>query len=234
MGFGNPPGDPPHATRHPSPVTRHPSHPFAALLLNPDTVVKPGALRALVDFLRTTPRAGVAGANLVNPDGSHQECAFEFPGVWQPAGWWQRLSKSRLNGRYPRRVFERDEPFPIGHPLGAAFVARGEAVSQVGLLDEGYRMYCEEIDWAWRMQRTGWQAYCVPRAEVIHYGGQSARQARDEAFVNLWRSRKRLYERHHGRLTAAVVGGLVRLAMSRRARFGASPGPYLEVARLWR
>jgi GT2 family glycosyltransferase len=204
-------------------------------------VIRPGTLRALVDFLRSTPRAGVAGANLVNPDGSPQECAFEFPGLWQaaldlfpPSGPWQRLSKSRLNGRYPRRLFERGEPFRIGHPLGAACLARGEAVSQVGLLDEGYHMYCEEIDWAWRMRRAGWLAYCVPTAEVIHYGGQSARQARDEAFVNLWRSRKRLYERHHGRLTAAIVGGLVRLAMSRRARFGASPEPYLEVARLWR
>jgi GT2 family glycosyltransferase len=224
-----------------SPISNRP--PFAVLLLNPDTIVRPGALSAMLDFMRATPQAGVAGAKLLNPDGTLQECAFAFPGLWQaaldlfpPRGALHRLSRSRLNGRYPRRLFEQARPFPIGHPLGAAFMARGEAILSVGLMDKAYHMYCEEIDWAWRMHRAGWPAYCVPGAEVVHYGGQSTAQFANESFVHLWRSRRRLYRLHRGRLTSALVGLLVRLSMRRRA----SKVPvshrevYLEVDRLWR
>ncbi|MBI3361060.1 MAG: glycosyltransferase family 2 protein [Chloroflexi bacterium] len=225
----------------PNSKSQIPNWPFAVLLLNPDTIVKPGALGTMVDFMRTHPRAGIVGAKLLNPDGSSQECAFDFPGVWQaffdlfpPSGQLARLTQTRLNGRYPPALFERGQPFHIGHPLGAAFMARGEAIQQVGLMDEGYHMYCEEIDWAWRMRRAGWEAYCVPRAQVIHYGGQSTSQVKGESFVNLWRSRKRLYETHGGRVSAALVGAMVQIAMKRRTRSGPVSSAYSEVARIWR
>ena len=214
----------------------------AVLFLNPDSIVKPGALKALVDFMHATRDAGVAGANLLNADGSPQECAFDFPGFWQalfdlfpPRGRLGRLAQSRLNGRYPRRFFERVEPFRIGHPLGAAFLVRSEAIAQVGLMDEAYHMYCEEIDWVWRMRRVGWAAYCVPQAQVIHHGGQSTSQIRAESLVNLWRSRKRLYDTYRSPLTTRLVGRLVHIAMKRRARRSgeARQGLHSEIARIW-
>jgi N-acetylglucosaminyl-diphospho-decaprenol L-rhamnosyltransferase len=92
----------------------------------------------------------------------------------------------------------------------------------VGLLDEGYRMYCEEIDWCWRMHEAGWHALCAPAAEVIHHAGRSTSQVPIPSFVNLWTSRARLYARHHGPLTWRLARAMIRLSMRHRMKI-ASP-----------
>jgi hypothetical protein len=101
-------------------------------------------------------------------------------------------------------------------------LVRAAAIHEVGLLDEGYRMYCEEIDWCWRMRKAGWRALCVPTAEVVHHAGQSTSQVPLSSFVNLWTSRARLYARHHGPLTRRLARAMVRLGMRRRME-GADP-----------
>lgn len=196
--------------------------PGAVLLLNPDTLVRPGALRALLEFFRQTPEAGIAGARLFYGDGSFQHGAFAFPGLWQLAidlfPFPARLRESRLNGRYARARYEEGTPFPIDHPLGAAMMVRSEAIREVGLLDEGYRIYCEEIDWAMRVKAAGWAAYCVPAAEVVHYGGQSTGQVRPQSIVDLWTSRLRLYRKHYGPLKRWLALTLLRAGMNRQLR----------------
>jgi len=216
-----------------------PTHPNYVWLLNPDTEVQPGATAALLAALGAHPQAGVAGAKLLNPDGSLQHSAFRFPGLVQLLFEFfplpPRLYDTSLNGRYRRRLYEREAPFPVDHPLGAAMMVRQEAIEQVGLLDEGFWMYCEEIDWCWRMREAGWRAYCVPAARVIHHAGQSSGQIRIPSFVNLWTSRARLYARHHRPLTRWLAQALVRAGMRRRMR-GASPEMVVacqEVLRAW-
>lgn len=227
--------------------------PPAILLLNPDTEVLPGALSALLACLERYPRAGIAGARLQYGDGRFQHGAFAFPGLWQVAidlfPRLSRLSESRLNGRYPRKLYEAAEPFPIDHPLGAAMLVRREAIFEAGLLDESYHMYVEEVDWSWRIKAAGWRAYCVPGARIVHHEGQSTGQIRAESFINLWRSRKRFYDRHYGRLKVRLIRRLVlagmrgqtRLAQAEAAR-GEIPGEalaqrleaYRQVAEVWR
>jgi GT2 family glycosyltransferase len=196
--------------------------PGAVLLLNPDTVVQPGALRALLDFFQRVPDAGIAGARLFYGDGSFQHGAFAFPGLWQLAidlfPFPARLREGSLNGRYARAQYEGGAPFPIDHPLGAAFMVRREAIQQVGLLDEGFRIYCEEIDWAMRIKAAGWGASCVPAARVIHYGGQSTEQVRPQSVVDLWTSRLRLYRKHYGPLKRRLALGILRAGMNRQIR----------------
>jgi len=198
------------------------SLPEAVLLLNPDTEVHPGALDTLLNFLRNSPQAGIAGARLVYGDGSFQHSAFGFPGLWQLAiellPLPGRLVESRLNGRYSRSLYESNHPFRIGHPLGAAMCVRREAIEQVGLLDENYHMYVEEIDWSKRMVAGGWQAYCVPQAVVTHLGGQSTGQIKTEMFVTLWASRYRFYKKHYGNLKVWLARQIVTLGMRRRAK----------------
>ncbi|MDH7488084.1 MAG: glycosyltransferase family 2 protein [Anaerolineae bacterium] len=185
------------------------------LLLNSDAEVRGDALGEMVRVLDARPRVGAVGARLVYPDGSFQHSAFRFPGFAQifldffPLH--PRLLDSRLNGRYPRRLYAGTEPFAVDHPLGAALMARGETVRQVGPLDDGFFMYCEEIDWCWRMRKVGWDVLCVPTAEVMHHGGGTTRKFREEMFVALWRSRFRLYEKHRGPRYAAWVRRWVRL-----------------------
>jgi len=208
-------------------------------LLNPDTEVQPGATAVLLAALEADPRAGVAGAKLLYADGSLQQSAFRFPGLVQLAFEFfplpPRLYDTSLNGRYPRRRYEAQAPFLVDHPLGAAMMVRAEAVAQVGLMDERYRMYCEEIDWCWRMRRAGWRALCVPTARVIHHAGRSTGQVPIPSFVNLWTSRARLYARHHGPLTWRLAQALVRAGVRRRMQ-GASPdmaAACQQVIRAW-
>ena len=205
--------------------------PDFVLLLNPDTAVAPTAIAAMVQFLTDHPQAGGCGAQLAYGDGQFQHGAFRFPDLWQLffdfSPLHGRLLASRLNGRYPRAWYAAGQPFPIDAALGAALMARGQAIQAVGLLDEHFFMYCEEIDWCWRLHDAGWPLWCVPAARVTHFEGQSTRQFRGEMIVALWRSRLRLYALRYGPLRRRVARTMVRVGMaleSRRARQQAARG----------
>ncbi|MEN6478891.1 MAG: glycosyltransferase family 2 protein [Anaerolineales bacterium] len=178
--------------------------PRYVLVLNPDTVLAPDALGQLVSFMQKHPQVGLAGAQLAYADGSFQHGAFHFPTLLMLfLDFWplhHRLLDSPLNGRYPRRRYDRGEPFPIDHPLGAAMLIRHETLADVGLLDESYFMYCEEIDYCLRVRRAGWAIYLVPAARITHYAGQSTRQFREQMFLALWRSRLLLFDRYYSRV----------------------------------
>ncbi len=192
------------------------------LLLNPDTEVLGSALAELVDCFDRHSDAGIVGGHLLNPDGSEQESCFRFPGLAQqfldffPINY--RLTSSRLNGRYPKARYAAGRPFPIDHPLGAALMVRGETIEQVGLLDETFFMYCEEIDWCMRIRRAGREIRCVPAARITHYAGQSTRQFSDKMLVALWRSRFHLFDKHYGPVFRRVARRLVALGVARQLR----------------
>jgi GT2 family glycosyltransferase len=223
------------------------------LMLNPDTAVREGAVETLVRFMDQHPQAGACGGRLYYGDGTPQHSAFAFPTLAQivldffPLNW--RLTNSRLNGRYPREWYARGEPFQVGHLLGADLMVRRRAVEQVGWLDEGFFIYCEEIDWCMRLRRAGWQVWCVPQAEIVHHEAQSTRQFRDQMFVELWRARFRLFEKHYSPAFRLAARQLVRWGLwnaARKTRVGFQSGSvtedemnrrlgaYAEVARLSR
>jgi N-acetylglucosaminyl-diphospho-decaprenol L-rhamnosyltransferase len=212
------------------------------LLLNPDTIVRPGALGHLTACLDETPNAGLAGARLVYADGRFQHSAFEFPGLLQLTfdlfSLPERLYESRLNGRYPRSLYRANrEPFEVDHPLGAAMLVRSNVALATNGFDESYHMYCEEIDWCWRIRRSGWGIYAVPKAEIVHYGGESTRQVKVQSIVNLWRSRAYLYKRHHGRLRFLLSRWMVQMGMQRKAKKTSDDNlkrAYIQAADAWR
>jgi N-acetylglucosaminyl-diphospho-decaprenol L-rhamnosyltransferase len=186
-------------------------------LLNPDTSVRKGALDSLMALLEERGDAGVVGPKLLFPDGSFQHSAFTFPTLAMIFLDFFPLHHlfldSRINGRYPRSLYERADPFPIDHPLGAALMVRRPVIEEVGLLDERFFMYCEEIDWCLRIKEAGWRIFCVPRAEIVHYVGQSTRQFRDEMYVELHRSRYRLYQKHYSAGFRSAARWLVALGV---------------------
>jgi N-acetylglucosaminyl-diphospho-decaprenol L-rhamnosyltransferase len=199
--------------------------PFAVLVLNPDTVIRPGALYLLTAWLRARPRAGVAAPKLLNPDGSLQHSGFRFPGLAQaafdlfpPPGRLSAITHTRLNGRYSAGAYRSGLPFQVDHTLGAAFAVRAEVIAECGMFDETFRMYCEEIDWQWRMARGNWERWVVPAAEVVHYGGRSTSQIAAESLAQLWTSRRRLYYRYHGAGLNALAGPLVKFGLRQRIR----------------
>lgn len=211
-------------------------------LLNPDTVVRPDALRTLIDFLDRHPTVAMAGARLVYGDGRFQHSAFAFPGLMQllfelfplPA----RLYESGWNGRYPRERFRPEhEPFPIDHPLGATMMVRADVAQQSGGFDPLFHMYCEEIDWSWRIRKAGWEIYAVPAAEVVHYGGESTGQIAATSLLHLWQSRAKLYFRHYGRWRFWLARALVQMGMARKMVQTADlerQAVYEEIMHTWR
>lgn len=196
--------------------------PNYVLLLNPDTVASNGAAEALAAFLDAHPRVGMVGPRLLNQDGTLQPAAFRFPTVMMtlldvfPPGEVLpgRLYNSWQHGRYPQEA--GNEPFPIDHPLGACMLVRREVIEQVGVLDEGYFMYAEEVDWCKRIRGAGWAIWQEPRARVTHIGGASTSQFRGPMLVALYESRLH-YLRRHGAPVAVhrtiIAFGFVRLSL---------------------
>jgi GT2 family glycosyltransferase len=198
------------------------SLPCYVLVLNPDTLVHESALGEMVRFMDRTPEAGVCGPRLVYGDGRFQHAAYRFPSLAQcffdfwPIHW--RLAESRLNGRYARRLYEIGEAFPIDHPLGAAMLFRREVIEQTGGFDLSYRMYVEEIDWCMRVKRAGWDIYCTPSAQIVHFEGQSTKQVRPEMVLALWKSRYNFFCRYYSPIYRWLVQRVVRAGMRAKVR----------------
>jgi hypothetical protein len=207
--------------------------PKAVYLLNPDTITELGATRVLYDTLLTAPRHGLVGAQLAYGDGSFQPGAFGFPGLRQL--WVElfptpgRLIESSFNGRYPRARYAAGQPFAVDCVLGATMMLRREVIEETGMFDEQFFMYCEEIDWAWRIRKAGWQVLCAPAARVIHFSGQSTGQIRAASVVNLWTSRLLLFRKHYPAWKFLLARLLIMLGMHIKLRDG-SLSPEVQAA----
>jgi N-acetylglucosaminyl-diphospho-decaprenol L-rhamnosyltransferase len=190
------------------------------LLLNPDTEVKPGALTALVEFMDERPSAGGAGSMLLNPDGSLQPSCYPMLTGFREL--WRLLHLDRLKqvGIYDMHSWDRLEPRRVEVIQGASLILRRSVLDQVGLLDEGYFMYTEEVDLCYRIQQAGWPLYWVPQSQVVHYGGQSTRQVATEMFLHLYGSKVQFFRKHYGRFSTTFykftlgLASCLRLAIS--------------------
>ncbi len=191
-------------------------------LLNPDTVVRPGALRHQIECLENSPETGMVGVKLIYGDGRFQPSAFAFPGLTQLAfdlyPMPDRLYESKINGRYPRHLFQDNHaPFAVDMLLGASMLVRRDVAEATGGFDESFHMYCEEVDWCWRIRDAGWEIRVVPQAEVVHFGGESSKQVPAQSTLNLWRSRAQLYKKHHRRWKRYLAKRIAKHGLGRRA-----------------
>jgi hypothetical protein len=182
------------------------------LLLNPDTQLRQGAIENLVSFMGRHAEAGIAGAQLLNEDGSKQNSIANFPSLAT-----ELLNKSVLRRVFPRRFPGRDrvypEPIEVDSVIGACMMVRREALDQVGFLDEDYFLFLEETDWCYRMKMAGWKTYHVPQVEVLHFQGKSAEAERKRAKVEYYRSRYYFFKKNKGNLQWAIllIGLMIRL-----------------------
>jgi N-acetylglucosaminyl-diphospho-decaprenol L-rhamnosyltransferase len=181
------------------------------LLLNPDTLVRPGALRRLRDFMATRPEVGAAGGRSEDLDATPQVCCFRFPNavndvlVHLGIGLLGRLFERHLTG-----LGIPQQPRQVDWVSGAFVLMRREMVEQLGLMDEGYFLYFEETDYLLQAQRAGWQCWHVPDARIVHLVGQSSgvtvRNQAPRRMPGYWfESRRRYFVHHHGRVYAALT-----------------------------
>lgn len=183
------------------------------LLMNPDCVLEADALRALVDYMERHPEVGLAGGALKNPDGTIQKTGKRrFPTPWSALA--RTLGLHRLAPGGPLSDFDlasaeaaADGAGPAEAISGALMFVRGAALPRVGLLDEGYFMHCEDLDWCKRFWDAGFQVAYVPSAGAVHLKGGSGRGPR--VVWHLHRGMARFYRKHYQRDYPAAFSGLV-------------------------
>jgi len=189
-------------------------------LLNPDTEVRAGGLRALVEFMDSHPKVGIGGSGLENPDGSRWSTAFRFPTVASELERGLRLGiASKLLHRWTVARAMGDRPEPVDWLPGASMIIRREVFEAIGLLDEQYFLYYEETDFCWQAKRAGWACWYIPKSRVMHIAGQSTGVTARDGVVRrrpqyVHDSRRRYFVKNHGLAYAALAdlawsGGLV-------------------------
>ena len=205
----------------------HNGPPDYVLLLNPDTVVRPGALRELIQFMDRHKDVGIAGSRLEDPDGTPQRSAFRFPSV--PGEFEGAISfgpVSRLLSRWVIAPPVSNEAHPTDWVAGASLIISWQVIGQLGLLDEAYFMYFEEVDYCLQARRAGWKCSYVPASHVVHLVGQVSQvtdpnKSRKRRPRYWFESRRRYFLKNHGAcvLISADLAWLLGHALHRARLF---------------
>jgi GT2 family glycosyltransferase/lipopolysaccharide/colanic/teichoic acid biosynthesis glycosyltransferase len=151
-------------------------------LINPDTVVQEDTFTSLIDFLQLNKNVGLVGCKILNPDGTLQlACRRSFPTPWtaftKVVGLASLFPDSKIFGKYNLTYLNPDKTYEVDAVSGSFMFLRREAYDQVGGLDESYFMYGEDLDWCYRIQKTGWRIFYYPETKIIHYKGESTRRS---------------------------------------------------------
>ena len=180
------------------------SHGQYILLLNPDTEIKPGTLKTLVSFMDDNSQVGAAGAQLINSDGTLQSSCHPAPTLSREFWRLFHLDKFYSYSSYPMETWPVDTHHKVEVVQGACLILRKDILNQVGVLDEDYFMYSEEVDLCFRIRKKGWNIYWVPLAQVVHYGGQSTQQVATRMFLRLYEAKLIYFRKNHGFLAGQI------------------------------
>jgi len=210
------------------------------LICNPDIVVQPGAVDALLDLLHRRPAAAFAIARLVRPDGSLQTVAGDLPTLREALLGRQVQLRNRAKGEagFWWDGWAHDAERRIGHGMEACFLVRRDALATIGLQDERFPLDWEGIDWSARAAEAGWEIWFSPDATVVHLGGVSLRQAQAAWVVRSHRGMYRYFAKRRGlawrpflavactvRAGVKLVGVALHLADYRASHPGAQADP---------
>ena len=194
------------------------------LLLNPDTVVHGGAVEQLSRFLEVRPEVGIVGAQLENEYHVPQSSGRRFPSVWSEFENGARFGVfSKILKNYRVALPVANHAHRCDWVSGAAMMFRREVIEQIGLMDEGFFLYFEELDFCGRAGNAGWKIWLEPAARVTHLEGQATgiQQAQRRRWQYWYDSRRRYFIKHHGVLRwifADLLWGLGRLTLLLRIR----------------
>ena len=213
-------------------VLRQTTAPFA-LVLNPDTELRPGVLDHMVGVMRERPDVAVASCRLVKRDGTFDHASKRsFPTPLSALAQFSGVAGSTLAGRrlgqYLAPHVDEHGAGEVDAVNGAFMLVRREAMEQVGLLDERYWLYMEDLDWCYRFKRAGWKVWYEGHVTAIHVkGGTTVRRGRHRALrqnVAFHRGMGRFYRKFYGGRNGALdalvyvaIGGKLAISASRSA-----------------
>lgn len=191
LGFNDTPGTPP-----------APHAPDYVLLLNPDTLLPPDALQAMLAFMEARPRCGVAGPRLVRRDGSlDRACRRSFPtpeiSFYRMVGLSFLFPRHPRFGRYNLTHIEDNKTIEVDSGVGAFMMMRRETLSAAGLLDERFFMYGEDLDLAYRIKAAGWENWYNAAVTVLHYKGEASKQRSTQSILNFYEAMILFHQKHY-------------------------------------
>ena len=191
------------------------------LVLNDDTVLHPGALEAMRDFLRDAPQAGAVGGMLLNPDGTPQRTGMRRPTLLAAAmislGLHRLFPGNPVTAGYFNVKRDFSVPEEVESINAAAIMVKKEVLGKAGYLDEGFFLFCEDVDWCIRMHEAGLKLYFLPDAKITHYRGASTGGRRMVLIYH--KSLLRFYRKHYAPRnnflinSAAYLGILLRFVV---------------------
>jgi GT2 family glycosyltransferase len=176
-------------------------------LVNSDVRVLPDCINRLVEYCEEHPDAGMVGPRIIGRDGKLQRSCRGFPNLWNM--FCRALALDRVFPRnkiftgYSLSYWAQDCLRPVDILTGCFWLLRREALSQVGLLDENFFMYAEDMDWCKRFWAHNWPVVFIPAAEAIHYGGASSANSPIRFYIERQRADLQYWRKHHSRLAVA-------------------------------
>lgn len=184
------------------------------LLLNSDTIIQPNTLATMISFMDEYPTVGVSGCKLVLPDGSlDKACRRGFP--TPSASFYYAFGISKLFPNIPKfnqyqlGYLDPDLAYPVDCLVGAFMFVRRMTIDQVGMLDEEFFMYGEDIDWCYRIKQAGWINYYYPLTQIIHYKGASSRRKPFKIIYEFHRAMLLFHRKHYRHKYSAFTNTLV-------------------------
>jgi len=185
------------------------------LLLNPDTLVNRVTLQKLIDTMRAQPNIGACGPRVLNTDGSLQPSCRRFPTLGAIAG--DELGLGRLFphtrfAKYRMSGWQHDKIRDVDQLMGSCLLLRRTMLEHIGLLDERFFLYFEEVDLCLRLRQTGWRAVFVAESTVTHLGGESTKTDPSNALGHRYRSLFAFYRKHYPAWQLPILRSFVQIA----------------------
>ena len=188
-------------------------------LINSDVIVDRNCIKKLVQYLKENRNVGMVGPLIKNPDGTVQLSCYGYPTIWNIF-----CSAMGLHWIFPgSKLFDgkmiywpHDSVRSVEFLNGCFWCVRREALDSVGMLDENFFMYGEDIDWCKRYRDAGWDVVHYPGAEAIHFGGASSANAPIRFYIEMEKANLQYWEKHHGKFMKYIYNATIYLLQLNR------------------
>jgi GT2 family glycosyltransferase len=183
------------------------------LLLNPDTKLQPDTLQTMLDFMESRPDIGISGCKLIKADGKLDlACRRRFPNPWNS---FNRLFL-RDNTNYNYSDIDENQEMEVDSVVGAFLLIRKSVIDKIGLLDEKFFMYGEDLDWCWRCKKAGFKVWYYPKTFIIHYKGESSRKTPFKMLRAFHNAMWIFYQKHYAKNYLVIFNWFVWLGIYSR------------------
>lgn len=171
------------------------------LLLSPDTLILQNAIEKMVSFMNQNPKVGISGCRILNEDRTLQlACRRSIPtpkvAFFRLTGLSKLFPNSKIMAKYNLTYLDPNEPHEVDAVSGAFLVIRREVIDDIGMLDENFWIYGEDLDWCLRAKKAGWKVMYYPHAEIIHYKGVGCKTNNRKTTFEFYRAMYLFHKKH--------------------------------------